>query len=265
MKKVLLFVALVAACGMTGISHAQSADSIAGFTLVFSEPGVSLYRKNRDYLHIIKPSEGGVLRTEVGPIVLSGGLIMHERRNVPAWWARLKGNENVVSVFNGQFFDANDADIAPLAFSTKVDGTVYRGYADTTEFKGAKVALLLGEQEHRVVPYRDDAAQLAEAKEQDAVVGLLWWADKRPRSRVPRTLVGVAPSGDTYVFVSQAATQRYALGILKRFGIRQSEIVMLDGGGSSQLSTRDGQLVPRRVKNQRLRKVPQVMVVEMSP
>jgi exopolysaccharide biosynthesis protein len=198
--------------------------------------------------------------------VLSGGLTMHERRNVPAWWARIKADDTAVAALNGQFFNASVAESATLAFSVKDDGTTYRGYADKNEYPGAKLALLLGEKQHSVVKYTDDADQLAIADARDAVVGLVWWADKKPRARVARTMIGVSPRGETYVFISPAATQRYAMAILKRFGISQSEVVMLDGGGSSQLSTRDsGQVVPVRAPRQFLRKVPQVLVAHRAP
>ncbi len=234
---------------------------IAGFTEVSSERGVGVYRKGRDYLLVVRPSEGGRMTTELGPLVLSGGQMMYGRRTVPAWWASLKADPDVLAAFNGQFFDASDADAAPLAFSVKTRGTTERGYADAREYPGAKAMLVLGEDAHSVVPYTDNADQLASADASDAVVGLLWWADKKPRARVARTLIGVSPRGDTYVFVSPAATQRYAMAVLRRFGIPASGMLMMDGGGSSQLVTRSGQVVPVKRTKQVLRKVPQVMVV----
>lgn len=239
--------------------------SIAGFTEVSSAPGVGVYRKGNDYLLVIRPREGGRLTTELGPLVLSGGQMMYGRKNVPAWWATLKADESVLAAFNGQFFDMSDASAAPLAFSVKTAGTTERGYADKTEYPGAKAMLVLGQDGHSVVPYKDDADQLAAADAPHAVVGLLWWADKSPRARIARTLVGVSPRGDTYVFVSPAATQRYAMAILRRFGVRTSDMLMLDGGGSSQLVTRAaGQTVPVKRARQILRKVPQVMVVRSA-
>jgi hypothetical protein len=261
-----LLLACVVAAASFAAAPAHAADgALAGFKLVDEAPGVSLYRKNQDVLQIIDPMSGGRLRVALGAQTLSGGLIMHERASVATWWAKAKADPAVFSLFNGQFFDARDAEVAPLAFSVKQDGTVYVGYGDKTEYAGKKMALLLGETAHAVIPYDDDPASLARRSEPDAVVGLRWSADKKPRARVGRTMIGVTPAGKTVVFASTAATQRYALGILKRFGVQPSEVVMLDGGGSTQIFTRQGLRIPSRTNaRSKPRKLPQVFVVEMG-
>jgi hypothetical protein len=215
-----------------------------GFRKIDAEDGVATWKKGREFVQVIAHGNGASVKLLNGDMIPSDGAGTNfARKTIPAWWKEWKEEEPGASTLvNAQFFNTDNPAKSPLAFSTKIGGIVHVGYGDETEYAGKKLVLRLGERSAAVEPYRDDAGTLYAMEEPDAIVGLKPDAGKAGNVRRARTFVGVNDAGDVLLFVSPAATQRYAYRILAAFGAGRSRIMMLDGGGSTQF-VRDGELL----------------------
>lgn len=263
-----LCIATASALAQPVQSFAQTAAITAartsplGYRETHTLPGVSVWRKGREYVQVVTPAKGGrikLLTGEIKPSMMAG--TSFARKDIRDWWTIWQNNDpRAVSVANGQFFNMNDPLKAPLAFSTKVDGIIHPGYGDGVEYPQGKLILLLGEHHYDVASYDDNAAALFAHAEREALVGLKPDMSKRATKRAGRTFIGVTPEGNAIILTSPGATQRYATRILIAFGAQRGKILMLDGGGSSQLVTKDGLLVPSR-QGGGLRTVPQAIGV----
>ncbi len=197
----------------------------------------------------------------LGNVVPSDGAwTQFQRKNAETWWKEWDDDDKV-SLLNGQFFNTDNTDKSPLAFSVKKDGMVHTGYGDATEFTGKKMLLRIGEDEFIAEPYADDAARLFEIPEENAIVGLKETASKQPGSRIGRTFIGVNADGEALVLTSSLATQRFATRILTAFGAKRQQILMLDGGHSSQLMLEGRLVIPHNERGRKAgqRPVPQVI------
>lgn len=245
---------------------AQEAPRTAppGYKEVSSDRGVALWRKGREYVQVISPARGARMQFLHGDVLPSEGqATSFERKKIEQWWEEWKEhNPAAFSMTNGQFFNMNDSSKAPLAFSTKIDDVVYTGYGDATEYQEGKLLLLVGERKAAMVEYNDDAAQLYEHTEEEAIVGLKPEIDKSRNRRLGRTFVGVMRNGNIILFTSPTATQRYATRIILAFGADRRKVMMLDGGASTQLATHDGRIIPgNRPSDPAQRAVPQAIGV----
>lgn len=231
-----------------------------GFREVVSETGLAMWKKNRDYVTVVSPRDGAALRLLHGKMIPSEGAGTNfARRDVREWWEEWKQEEpGAVLLLNAQFFNTENPAKSPLAFSTKVNGIVYAGYGDGTEYGGKKMVLRVGDEKAVVEPYGDDAGSLYAYPERTVIVGLKPEVSKSGSVRKGRTFVGTRPDGSILLFTSAAATQRYAARILLAFGAERNGIMMLDGGGSTQLVHRGRLLIPAasRSASPTLRKVP---------
>ncbi len=230
-----------------------------GFREIRHEEGVTVWRNRKsEYAQVISPHRGAVVK------LLQGGVLPTEgegtnfaRRNLMEWWETWKEEHgDALSIANGQFFNMNDPAKSPIAFSTKIDGIVYVGYGDGNEYGGKKMLLRIGKRYATVEPYADDAGTLYDFPEPDVIVGLRPDVSKAGNRKLGRTFMGTMQNGNLLVFTSPAATQRYAERMLLAFGAQRGKVMMLDGGGSTQLIL-DGDLVtPKGVDIDALRAVP---------
>jgi hypothetical protein len=230
-----------------------------GFREVATESGVTLWRKNREYVQVVSPHRGAVLHLLHGPIIPSEGAGTNfARRDLREWWTEWQAQEPLAfTLTNGQFFNMNNASKSPLAFSTKINGVVYAGYGDGIEYAGCKMALRIGSRHATVDAYDDNAGSLYAFPEPNIIVGLRPDVSKAGNVRRGRTFVGTMPNGNLLLFTSPAATQRYAERILIAFGADRKKIMMLDGGGSSQMIHDGTLLLPaQRSSATPLRRVP---------
>lgn len=224
----------------------EAATVPRGYKLVSGDKGVQLYYKRRDYVHVLRPSQGARLRILHDPVLEQGtSYAVFPRKAVSAWWSQWSAEApGAFSVVNGQFFDTSDSVAAPLAFSIKKDGLVYEGYADQTEFKNQKRMLLLSDDRYSIVPYDDNVRTLGLHATRDIVVGLAPNAAKTATRPMPRTFIGITRTGEAVIFSSSMASQNYATRVLRMFGAEAHQIVMLDGGNSSHLLYSGRTLVP---------------------
>lgn len=229
--------------------------------------GVTLWRKGKEYVQVISPHRGAELHLLHGTLVPSEGEGTNfARLDLRDWWEEWSSEEpRAITLANGQFFNMNNPAKSPLAFSTKIDGVVYAGYGDVSEYGGQKMILRIGARHATVEKYDDDAGSLYAFPEDDIIVGLRPEVSKSGSVRRGRTFVGTMRNGNLIVFTSPAATQRYAARILAAFGAERTKIMMLDGGGSSQLIHEGKMVIPVQPKNAPLRTVPLAIGITEAP
>ncbi len=270
-----LFSIVTAVCVMQSSiipsAYAQSASQIQiappGFREVTSGSGVTLWRKSREYVQVISPHRGASVKLLHGKIIPSEGAGTNfARMDLRDWWTEWSADEpSAFTLANGQFFNMNNPDRSPLAFSVKINGIVYAGYGDDNEYTGKKMALRIGTRHATVQQYDDDAGSLYAFAEPDIIVGLKPDVSKSGNSRLGRTFMGTMPNGNLLVFSSPGATQRYATRILIAFGADRNKVMMLDGGGSTQLIHEGAPLIPTGISiSKPLRTVPLAIGVVMA-
>lgn len=244
----------IAAMTIASAAHAQTPalDRLriapAGFREIQHEQGVTLWKKNNEYVQIISPHRGAVVT------LLHGGVLPTEgegtifgRKNLQQWWKEWSAEEGgALTLANGQFFNMNDPAKSPLAFSTKIDGIVYAGYGDVNEYGGKKMALRIGNRTATVEPYNDDAGSLYDYPEEDIIVGLRPDVSKACGRRLGRTFIGTMRNGNVAIFTSPLSTQRHAERMLMSFGADRQRIMMLDGGGSTQFIVEGELMIPSK-------------------
>ncbi len=254
-----LTLATVMMTTLTPLAAAQTPRiAPAGFREIAHEEGVTIWKNRRnEYMQIISPHRGAVVD------LLHGGILPTEgegtnfaRRDLRDWWEEWsEKTPDALTIANGQFFNMNNPNGSPLAFSTKIDGIVHVGYGDENEYQGKKMLLRIGKRYATVEPYKDDAGTLYEFSEPDIIVGLHPSVSKNGSRRLGRTFMGTMRNGNLLIFSSPAATQRYAERMMMAFGADRNRIMMLDGGGSTQL-IHDGRLLIPTKSAETVRKVP---------
>ncbi|MFM8322148.1 MAG: phosphodiester glycosidase family protein [Chloroflexota bacterium] len=227
----------------------------AGFVLVDVGYGVALYRKDYpngspDFIQVVDLGRGARLELMHGPLQQPrpdkgsfGG--PDPSMNSPAlstFWSQLKSADpGAFCVANGGFFYMPEYPTR-LAFPLKVNGQIItEGWGKDT---------YLGE--HQILELWDDHAEV-EALNQfnlygsgapDILGGLTEHANKRAKFAVGRTFVGLLDhDGDglqetVLLLTTRTATQAAAAAALREFGAAQ--VMMLDGGGSTQLLCKSG-------------------------
>jgi len=246
MRSFLLTFSLVLLAAAVPDAHAARRNVPPGFREADTAKGVHLWRKGKEYVHAVSPAAGATIQLLHGGMIPSDGAGTNfARRDLREWWNKWsKETDSAYTLVNAQFFNtANDAK-SPLAFSTKIGGIVYAGYGDESEYPGKKLLLRIGENSADVQPYNDDAGSLYALPEENIIVGLKPDVSKAGNVRRGRTFIGTDDDGTMFIFVSPAATQRYAYRILVAFGAERSKIMMLDGGGSAQFIHEGTLLIP---------------------
>lgn len=220
------------------------------FVQIESAPGVQLYKKDYfsddpDYVQIIDLEAGASIEFYTGAITSGEGTAnpFFEREDIEDVWIEKEGQfPNTFSVTNGQFFNAGQTPGAQLAFPLKESGTlVAEGYGNTSEFVGEKLFLPVWSGMADVIAFNDDPASINSSDAIGGIVGLHRLANKGLSTNAGRTFAGVIDENNDgiyekiAIFTSLSATQYHAADRLHDFGIAYDKIVMLDGGGSTQM------------------------------
>ncbi len=246
-----------------------------GFTEVTSAAGCVLYRKDYpggqpDFVVTVDLSAarveqltGAVADAGAGQGPLGGPNPTFERHSLAQLWDMAKAADSAAfAVVNGQFF-STASNPTPLAFSVKSGGEVVSdGYGVTNEFPGELLLLRWdGPTATADVTALSADALHAEGSPPEQVGGLDVAANKGPGNYVGRTFAGFADGGDgpdrLLLFSSSFSTQPGAAEVLTGFGA--TAMVMLDGGGSSQL------IVAGDSKVSSTRAIPHALVVIAEP
>jgi hypothetical protein len=229
-----------------------------GFKLVMQDAGVQLFRKNYpsgtpDYVEVVRLDQGAGIQVLHGAIAeprtgkgVYGGddptFFVHTIQN---FWSEFSSAESgAFCVTNGQFFYMKESPTR-LPFPLKVGGKILSdGYA-LKDFPGKKLMLELWDDHAQITPLSQDALYNSTAP--DIVAGLAEDAPKNIKKYVGRTFVGIDDQDrdgkpeTILIFNTQTARQVDAAAVLYNFGATQ--VMMLDGGGSTQLICRGDELI----------------------
>jgi hypothetical protein len=245
---------LLLLCSMaSGRASAQTPASAipSGFYLVAAAPAVSLYQKDYqggspDYVQLIDLSQGA-------QIVLMHGEIRENRpgkgayggddprilsQSLKKYWGQLSDmSANAFCVTNGQFFYMKESPTR-LPFPLKVDGTIISDGYGINEFPDNKLMLELWQDRASITSLSQKSLNYSDAP--DIVAGLTQTASKRIDQYVGRTFVGIDDRNldgsyeTVLIFNSSLSRQVDAASVLESFGA--DRVMMLDGGGSTQIS-----------------------------
>lgn len=226
------------------------------FTPAAAAPGVHVYHRHGDaggleYVQIVDLGAGARLEFLHGPIADPGiGRGMYGGNNpslgrqflAAIWQAQPAGYPSALCLSNGQFFldTRNGAWVDPteLAFPVKSDGVILSDGYERWKFRSQKVMLEIWPGGWATIsPFSGFALYNSTAPQ--IMVGLSESARVRSFEELGRTYVGLV-DGDRdglreilLLYSATAATQPSAVATLRAFGA--DEIMMLDGGGSTQL------------------------------
>ncbi len=227
------------------------------FTELRTVPGVKLYSNDfGDFMQVINLSLGASLKFLQGEVVgegtppaYNGKNPQFKRQTLEEFWFNLSeiDREKAFSVCNGQFFKGGNP--TELAFPVQADGElISSGYAGAGEFSSEKVVFGMLENSAEIVPFLEsynfeqDSLPYINAIvgiREDGGVKTREWYSKAPFKKLPRTFLGVADvdrngiNETILILTAHRQTQGGADQLLKKWGAHS--VMMLDGGGSTQL------------------------------
>lgn len=228
----------------------QPFDPPPGFHLINSAPGISLYKKdykggNPDYVQIINLSQGASLQllySEIKNPRLGRGVYGGDDPRLSYWtiehfWNTLSTEyAQAFCISNGQFFFMKE-NPTRLPFPLKVDGEIISdGYAEQ-DFIGKKLLLAIWSDHAEILPLTKE--NLYSTSAPNIIGGLSETANKAGKHFTGRTFIGLDDPDHNgryqYIFLFNTKTTRQvdAVAVLNSFGAEI--IMMLDGGGSTQL------------------------------
>lgn len=220
-----------------------------GFTPILAAPGVALYRKNfpggnPDYVQVIDLSQGAGLAPLHGQVadprqgrgVFGGADARFRSRHLEDYWQSVAADPQAFCAVNGQFFYMKEYPTR-LPYPLKKDGQIVTDGYGIDQFPDKQLMLALWPGRADILPLTRDTLYASDAPH--IVAGLTADAPKQKKRITGRTFVGIDDGdGDglfetVYIFASATATQMHAEAALQNFGA--DKIMMLDGGGSTQL------------------------------
>ena len=242
------------------VARAQSSEEAipAGFTLISSTFGIELFRKDYkggspDFVQIINLSQGATVIPLNGEIrelregqgAYGGNDARFAVRTIDQHWQSLVNiTENAFCVTNGQFFLMGETPTR-LPFPLKKDGEFLTDGYGKNEFTDRKLMLEIWEGKADIRQLSQEAFYSSTAP--NIVAGLAEDANKRAAKYVGRTFVGVDDRDLNHdyetilILVTKTTRQVDAAKVLRSFGA--DKVMMLDGGGSAQLSCQGQSLV----------------------
>jgi len=269
-KRLLLILIAILALGMATLASVEAQTSpnpgIQPFGLVIPDGferqtstfGVDLYRKNYpggtpDFVQVVDFSKGAAIELLHGPIqenrqgkgAYGGDDPRIASRSLKQFWNELASSvTDPFCVVNGQFFYMPESPTR-LPFPLKVDGEIVSDGYGKEQFQGKKLMLEMWEDHADIRVLSREA--LYESSAPNIIAGLAEDAPKNIKKYVGRTFVAVVDGqGDglyetVLIFSTRTARQVDAASVLRSFGA--AKIMMLDGGGSTQLICRDQPII----------------------
>jgi hypothetical protein len=242
----------------SAIADSANEDIPAGFSLINSAYGIELYRKdyqggNPDYVQVINLSQGakviplhGELRElREGKGSYGGNDARFAVRKIDQFWQSLVNTtEKAFCVTNGQFFLMSETPTR-LPFPLKKDGQILTDGYGKQEFVDRKLMLEIWDGKADIRELTQNAFYSSTAPQ--IIAGLAEDANKRAAQYVGRTFVGVDDRDlnhefETILILSTKTTRQVdAAEVLRSFGADKP--MMLDGGGSAQLTCQGQPLV----------------------
>lgn len=241
-------------------SHPQIETNIpVEFSLIQIRTGIQLYSNPRgDFVQVIDLNQGASIELYLGEQVgegesaaYGGQSPLFKLQTLQQFWLELSQtyHERAFSVCNGQFFNLKNP--SQLAFPVQVNGKlITTGYAGKSEFPQEKVVLGISKNKTDILPFSEDSnfkkdsfpfANAIVGIQEDGGTRSREWYSKDPFKERPRTFIGVADLHLIFILTSPGKTQGNAAQLLKDFGAKK--VMMLDGGGSTQLIVTGTELV----------------------
>lgn len=243
------------------------------FTILRTVPGVKLYSNDSgDFVQVINLSLGasvkflqGEVAGEGSPPAYQGKNPQFQRQTLKEFWLNLSeiDRQKAFSVCNGQFFKGGNP--TELAFPVQADGElISSGYAGAGEFLGEKVVFGTLENSAEIVPFLESHnfeqnsfpyINAIVGIREDGGIKVREWYSKAPFKKLPRTFLGVADidhngiNETVLILTAHRQTQGGAAQLLKKWGA--NVVMMLDGGGSTQLIVEDQELLSSTDSNPR--------------
>ena len=182
-------------------------------------------------------------------------------RSLKQFWNDFASNyANPFCVVNGQFFYMPESPTR-LPFPLKVDGRIVSDGFGKDQFPGQKLMLELWPGRADIVPLSSEALYGSTAP--DIVAGLAEDAHKAIKKYVGRTFIGLVDKDGNrkletvLILTTRTARQVDAAEVLRDFGAQK--VMMLDGGGSTQMICQDKPYI----SSERL--IPQALGVQGTP
>ncbi len=221
-----------------------------GFNLLKQVTGVRLFKKDYkngtpDYVQVIQLDQGASLKLLYGEVtearpgkgVFGGNDARILSQSLSKYWkGMLSQSSEVFCVTNGQFFYMPESPTR-LTLPLKTNGEVVTDGFGADQFVGKRLMLELWP-DHADIRELNGAALYASAAP-EILGGLTVDANRRAKQRVGRTFAGIDDrDGDglyetVMLFNTRTALQTDADYVLRGFGA--DKVMMLDGGGSTQL------------------------------
>jgi hypothetical protein len=273
----LLFVVWFSGAFYPLLVHAQTPQpppAASDFQLIDSANGVQLYKKDYpngtpDYVQLVDLSQGAKIEllhgqiTEPRPDEGAYGGADPRMTSLPlqTYWSKASEHDQpAFCVTNGLFFYMPEYPTR-LAFPLKVDGNLITDGWGVQTYPGQKLILELWDDHAAITRLSSQVLNISTAP--NLIGGLTEEANKRIKYSVGRTFVGVADRNNdgsletVLVFNSSSSLQSGAAEVLRSFGADQ--VMMLDGGGSTQLLCKSGWYIRSD------RPVPQALAVIAAP
>jgi hypothetical protein len=230
----------------------------ARFHLVMHDAGVQLFRKDYqkgtpDYVEVIRLDQGAAIQLMHGVVTelrpgkgaYGGDDPRFSSHTIQQFWDDFSSAESsAFCVTNGQFFYMKEYPTR-LPFPLKVGGNLISDGYGINQFQGKKLMLEIWDDHAQITSLSREALYNSTAP--DIVAGLAEDAPKNIKKYVGRTFVGIVDQdGDgkaetVLLFNTRTARQVDAADALYNFGA--SRVMMLDGGGSTQLICRGEPLI----------------------
>ena len=223
-----------------------------GFEIILSEPAVTLYRKNYpngtpDFVQVVQLGQGAVVQLLHGDIAqqrpekgaYGGDDARFHYESMKGFWAKaIAIDDGAFCVVNGSFFYMPETPTTRLPFSLKVDGAVLTDGFGVDHYPEQKLMLELWADHADIRPL--NGTDLYNSTAPNIIAGLTAEANKRAEicrwtnfHRFARSGCGRADGDFVHSQYSNAHPKRGSASFT-RFGA--DKVMMLDGGGSTQLS-----------------------------
>ncbi|MCP4523358.1 MAG: phosphodiester glycosidase family protein, partial [Candidatus Gracilibacteria bacterium] len=139
---------------------------------------------------------------------------------------------DIFAVVNGQFFNANKENTT-LSFPVKSNGTILNSYVDNDKKKRTVIIDKMG-----VIKIMEgyNESYLNDKNNKEVLVGINPSEDFSKNRSVGRTYMGLIGDDRVVFFIAQSKTQHEMKKIALDYGIEGQNLVMLDGGPSSQFA-----------------------------
>lgn len=211
-----------------------------GFSPYAKNGGLAIYKNSNSYLLIADLDQAGIrpLGLDTKDHFTDSGGIWEGydtvfKSTAISQYLSSGGDEPFACAFNGQFFKMVDYP-THLAAPLKVDGDIITYGWETSYHVGEKLMMEIWPGRAVITPL--DKTRFTTSDAPDIVSGLTASANKKPKNVVGRTFIGMNGQTTLFVLVSTSSTQKQAEKTLRSLGAET--VMMLDGGGSSQLACR---------------------------